>query len=90
MSVVENTREPFPSSGFWSVDSAHSTIESCIKDVISPDRQWTVRRLCRRLCSVSRVGGTGGEAQIPSYARTGDGEPATGAESLLYPIDAPS
>jgi quinol---cytochrome c reductase iron-sulfur subunit, bacillus type len=43
-----------------------------------------------RLYSVSRVDGTGAQAQIHSYALKGDGEPATGAEALLYPIDAPS
>ena len=42
------------------------------------------------LYSVSRVKGTGAQALIPKFALKGDGEPATGPESLLYPIDAPS
>ena len=37
--------------------------------------------------SVSRVDGAGGTARIHSYRRLGDGEPASGPESLLYPID---
>jgi Rieske Fe-S protein len=37
--------------------------------------------------SVSRVDGSGGNARIHSYKRLGDGEPATGPESLLYPVD---
>jgi len=42
------------------------------------------------LYSVSRVAGTGAQARIPKFALKGDGEPATGLESLLYPVDAPS
>ena len=42
------------------------------------------------LYSVSRVKGTGAQALIPKFALKGDGEPATGPESLLYPVDAPS
>ena len=42
------------------------------------------------LYSVSRVDGTGAQALIPKFALKGDGEPATGPESWLYPIDAPS
>jgi Rieske Fe-S protein len=42
------------------------------------------------LYSVSRVSGTGAQARIPKFALKGDGEPATGLESLLYPVDAPS
>jgi Rieske Fe-S protein len=37
--------------------------------------------------SVSRVDGAGGTARIHSYSRLGDGEPASGPESLLYPVD---
>jgi Rieske Fe-S protein len=37
--------------------------------------------------SVSRVQGAGANARIHSFKRLGDGEPATGPESLLYPID---
>jgi menaquinol-cytochrome c reductase iron-sulfur subunit len=43
-----------------------------------------------RLYSVGRVDGTGAQAQIHGYALKGDGEPVTGPESWLYPIDAPS
>jgi Rieske Fe-S protein len=43
-----------------------------------------------RLYSVSHVDGTGSQARIHSFALKGDGEPATGPESWLYPIDAPS
>jgi Rieske Fe-S protein len=37
--------------------------------------------------SVSRVEGAGGTARIHSFKRLGDGEPASGPESLLYPLD---
>ena len=37
--------------------------------------------------SVSRVQGAGANARIHSFKRLGDGEPATGPESLLYPSD---
>jgi Rieske Fe-S protein len=37
--------------------------------------------------SVSRVQGSGANARIHSFKRLGDGEPATGPESLLYPVD---
>jgi Rieske Fe-S protein len=37
--------------------------------------------------SVSRVQGAGAQARIQSYKRLGDGEPASGPESLLYPLD---
>jgi Rieske Fe-S protein len=40
-----------------------------------------------RIYSVSRVDGTGAQARIHAFARLGDGEPATGPESLLYPLD---
>jgi Rieske Fe-S protein len=40
--------------------------------------------------SVSRVQGTGANARIDSFKRLGDGEPATGPESLLYPVDPTS
>lgn len=40
--------------------------------------------------SVGRVDGTGAQAKIHAYRRTGDGEPVTGIESLLYPIAPPS
>jgi Rieske Fe-S protein len=43
-----------------------------------------------RLYSVSRVDGTGAQARIHSFALKGDGEPATGPEAWLYPVDAPS
>jgi len=39
------------------------------------------------LYSVSRVDGTGAQAQIHAFALLGDGEPASGPESLLYPLD---
>jgi Rieske Fe-S protein len=37
--------------------------------------------------SVSRVQATGAQARIHSYKRLGDGQPASGLESLLYPLD---
>jgi Rieske Fe-S protein len=43
-----------------------------------------------RLYSVSRVDCTGAQARIHSFALKGDGEPATGPEAWLYPIDPPS
>ena len=43
-----------------------------------------------RLYSASHVDGTGSQARIHSFALKGDGEPATGPEAWLYPIDAPS
>ena len=43
-----------------------------------------------RLYSVGRVDGTGAQARIHGFALKGDGEPVTGPESWLYPIDAPS
>jgi Rieske Fe-S protein len=43
-----------------------------------------------RLYSVSRVDGTGARARIHSFALKGDGEPVTGPESWLYPLDPPS
>jgi Rieske Fe-S protein len=43
-----------------------------------------------RLYSVSTVDGTGAQARIHSYALKGDGEPPTGPDAWLYPIDPPS
>jgi len=43
-----------------------------------------------RLYSVGRVDGTGAAARIHSFALTGDGEPVTGPESLLYPVSPQS
>jgi len=43
-----------------------------------------------RLYSVSRVDGTGAQARIHIFALKGDGEPATGPEAWLYPIDPSS
>jgi len=40
-----------------------------------------------RIYSVSRVDGTGAQARIHAFARMGAGEPVTGPESWLYPID---
>ena len=40
-----------------------------------------------RLYSVSRVDGTGAQARIHAFALKGAGEPATGPESWLYPVD---
>ena len=40
-----------------------------------------------RLYSVSRVDGTGAQARIHAFALKGAGEPASGPESLLYPLD---
>jgi Rieske Fe-S protein len=40
-----------------------------------------------RLYSVGTVDGTGAQARIHSYALKGDGEPATGPEAWLYPVD---
>jgi Rieske Fe-S protein len=40
-----------------------------------------------RLFSVSRVEGTGASARIHRFTRRGAGEPASGPESWLYPID---
>ena len=48
------------------------------------------RLVLGRLYSVSRVDGTASQARIHSFALKGDGEPATGPEAWLYPIDAPS
>ena len=39
------------------------------------------------LYSVSRVDGTGAQARIHAFALKGAGEPATGPESWLYPLD---
>lgn len=41
----------------------------------------------QRLYSVSRVDGTGAQARIHAFALKGAGEPASGAESWLYPVD---
>jgi len=43
-----------------------------------------------RLYSVGRVDGTGAQARIHAFALKGAGEPATGLESWLYPLDPPS
>ena len=43
-----------------------------------------------RIFSVSRVDGTGAQALIHSYARKGAGEPASGPEAWLYPLDPSS
>jgi len=40
-----------------------------------------------RIYSVSTVQGAGAQARIHSFKRLGDGEPASGPESLLYPVD---
>jgi len=40
-----------------------------------------------RLYSVSHVDGEGAAARIHRFALLGDGEPASGPESLLYPVD---
>ena len=48
------------------------------------------RLVLDRLYSVSRVQGTGARARIHAFALKGDGEPATGPESLLYPFDPTS
>ena len=37
--------------------------------------------------SVSRVDGSGADARIHSFKRLGAGEPASGPESVLYPVD---
>jgi quinol---cytochrome c reductase iron-sulfur subunit, bacillus type len=52
--------------------------------------QFAIRRghlWLEAIYSVSRVQGTGANARIRSFKRLGDGEPATGPESLLYPVD---
>jgi Rieske Fe-S protein len=43
-----------------------------------------------RLYSVNRVDGTGAQALIQSYALKGAGEPASGPEAWLYPLDPSS
>jgi Rieske Fe-S protein len=43
-----------------------------------------------RLYSVGRVDGTGAQARIHAFALQGAGEPVTGLESWLYPIEPPS
>ncbi len=48
------------------------------------------RLVLGRLYSVSRVDGTGAQASIHSYALKGPGEPATGPEAWLYPLDPSS
>jgi Rieske Fe-S protein len=45
------------------------------------------RLVLGRLYSVSRVDGSGASARIHAFALKGAGEPATGPESFLYPID---
>ena len=45
------------------------------------------RLVLGELYSVSRVQGSGAEARIHSFKRLGDGEPATGPESILYPLN---
>jgi hypothetical protein len=45
------------------------------------------RLVLGRLYSISRVDGTGAQARIRSVPRRGDGEPASGPEAWLYPID---
>jgi len=45
------------------------------------------RLLLGDIYSVSRVQGSGAEARIHSFKRLGDGEPATGPESILYPLN---
>ena len=48
-------------------------------------------RLCLgRLFSVSRVVGTGAQARIDAFPLQGAGEPVTGIESWLYPLNPPS
>jgi len=52
--------------------------------------QFSIRRghlWLEGIYSVSRVQGSGATARIHSFKRLGDGEPATGPESLLYPLD---
>ena len=52
--------------------------------------QFSIRRghlWLEGVYSVSRVQGSGATARIHSFKRLGDGEPATGPESLLYPLD---
>jgi Rieske Fe-S protein len=46
--------------------------------------------LVGRLYSVSRVDGAGGQARIHAFALQGAGQPVSGVESWLYPIDPPS
>jgi Rieske Fe-S protein len=43
-----------------------------------------------KLISVSRVDGTGAEARIRGYAPQGAGQPVSGLESWLYPLEPPS
>jgi Rieske Fe-S protein len=45
------------------------------------------RLVLGRLYSVSRVQGSGADARIHAFALKGAGEPATGPESFLYPVD---
>jgi Rieske Fe-S protein len=45
------------------------------------------RLLLGPLYSVSRVQGSGADARIHAFALKGAGEPATGPESFLYPVD---
>jgi Rieske Fe-S protein len=47
------------------------------------------RLVLGRLYSVGRVDGTGAQARIHSFPPTGDGQPVTGPEAWLYPIDLP-
>jgi Rieske Fe-S protein len=48
------------------------------------------RLVLGRLYSVSRVHGTGAQARVRGFPLQGAGEPVTGLESWLYPIDPPS
>lgn len=48
------------------------------------------RLVLDRLYSVSRVDGTGAQALIQRYSRKGAGEPASGPEAWLYPIEPSS
>jgi Rieske Fe-S protein len=45
------------------------------------------RLVLGRLYSVGRVQGIGARARIAAFQREGDGEPVTGPESWLYPLD---
>jgi hypothetical protein len=46
--------------------------------------------LLGRLYSVSRVDGAGNTARIHSTRLQGAGQPVSGFESWLYPVEAPS
>jgi hypothetical protein len=101
MSVVENGNTRMLMNSTWRVDPAPSVFEFDTEGnrTAGPapralDRyQFSIRNgrlVLGDLYSVSRVAGKGAAARIRSFKLKGAGEPATGPESLLYPLDPSS